>query len=102
MCKKELQESFDQQSLYIHNKFKKKMLKTQERREVYIVEKIVKDLDEFVLFSAIYHDSACSININTAFSSMQNDQIDVVDSMNVNVNLINVSADLTNNIIQVN
>ena len=67
--KKKLQESFDQQNLYIHNKFKKEMFKTQEREEIYIIKKIVKDLNEFILFSAMYYNSACLININTAFSS---------------------------------
>ena len=29
------------------------MLKTRERKDVYIIEKIVKDLNEFILFLAI-------------------------------------------------
>ena len=49
------------------------MLKTQEYKEIYIIKKIVKDLNKFVLFSAMYYNSACLININTAFLNTQND-----------------------------
>ena len=72
MCKKKLQESFNQQTLYIHNKFEKEMLKIQERKEIYIVKKIIKDLNEFALFLAMYYNSACSIIIDITFLSMQN------------------------------
>ena len=53
----------------MHDNFKREILKTQERKEVYIIEKIVKDLNEFALFLAIHYNSACLININTALLS---------------------------------
>ena len=34
----------------MHDKFEKKMLKTREREDVYIIKKIVKDLNKFILF----------------------------------------------------
>jgi len=84
MCEKGLQGSFDQQSLYMHDKFGKEMLKAHERGGVYIVEKIAKGLDEFALFSAMRHDSTSSMNIDTAFPS--------VDTGNSSMNAANESA----------
>ena len=40
----------------MHDKRERKMLKTRERENVYIVKKIVKSLNKFVLFSAMYYD----------------------------------------------
>ncbi len=80
ICEKKLQESFNQQSLYMHDKFEKKMLKAHEREGVYIVEKIAKDLNEFVLFSVMRYNFTSLMNINMTFLSV-----------NINNSLINVA-----------
>ena len=74
----------------MHDKFKKKMFKTRERENVYIIKKIVKDLDKFILFLIMRHDFTNLINIDITF-------------LNVNkvvkftfINLINVNNDLKN------
>ena len=51
----------------MHNKFKREMFKTRERENVYIVEKIVKNLDKFVLFLAMRYNFASLINNNIVF-----------------------------------
>ena len=66
------------------------MFKAHERKDVYIIEKIVKDLDKFVLFSAIRYNFTSSINTNTVFLNMN----DVFKS--AFTNLINVDTNLTN------
>ena len=48
----------------MHNKFNKKMLETRERENVYIIEKMIKNLNEFVLFVAMHYSSANLINVN--------------------------------------
>ena len=79
----------------MHNKFKRKMLKARERKDVYIIEKIVKNLDEFVLFSAIRHDFASSINTDTVFSNVNNVFKSIfTNSINVNTDLKNVANKL--------
>ena len=99
MYKKKLQKSFNQQNLYIHNKFKREILKARERENVYIIKKIVKNFDEFVLFSAIRYNFASSINIKTVFLSVNNVfKFTFTNLINVNINLINV----TNKLIIVN
>ena len=40
----------------MHDKRERKMLKTREREDVYIVKKIVKNLNEFVLFLTMYYN----------------------------------------------
>ena len=76
----------------MHNKFKKKMLKTREREDVYIIEKIVKDLDDFILFLVMRRDFTSLININTAFLSVNKVvKFTLTDLINVNNNLKNVT-----------
>ena len=74
----------------MHNKFEKEMLKTHERENVYIIKKIVKNFNEFVLFSAMRYDFASLINTDIVFSSVNN----VFKS--VFADLINVNTDSTN------
>ena len=40
----------------MHDKRERKMLKTREHENVYIVKKIVKNFNEFVLLSTMYYD----------------------------------------------
>ena len=54
----------------MHDKFEKKMLKTRKRESVYIIKKIVKDLDEFILFLIMRRDFTSLININIIFLSV--------------------------------
>ena len=49
MCKKGLQESFDDKGLYMHDKREKQMIKALECGGVYIIKRIVNDLNEFTL-----------------------------------------------------
>ena len=46
----------------MHNKFKRKMFKARKRKTVYIIKKIVKDLDKFVLFLVTHYDFVSLIN----------------------------------------
>ncbi len=77
MCKKDLQESFDDKDLYMHNKWEKQMIETLKCKDVYIVKRIANDLDEFALLSAMQHD------ISSAFSAMYS-SMNLNDSMNLN------------------
>ncbi len=77
MCKKDLQESFDDKDLYMHDKRRKQMIETLECKDVYIVERIANDLDEFALLSAMQHD------VSSAFSAMHS-SMNLDDSMNLN------------------
>ena len=49
MCEKELQGSFDQHELYMHDRHDKVIIEAQEQGEIYIVKHIMKDLNEFAL-----------------------------------------------------
>ena len=51
MCKKDLQESFDDKDLYMHDKQEKQMIEILECEDVYIVKRIANNLDEFALLS---------------------------------------------------
>ncbi len=53
MCEKDLQESFNNKDLYMHDKRKKQMIKTLECGDVYIIKKIINDLNEFALLLAM-------------------------------------------------
>ncbi len=64
----------------MHDKFEREMLKAHERGGVYIVEKIVKDLNEFALFSVMHYNFTSLMNINTTFLSV-----------NINNSLMNVA-----------
>ncbi len=64
MYEKDLQESFDDKDLYMHNKREKQMIETLECEDVYIVKRIANDLDEFALLSAMQRD------VSSAFSAM--------------------------------
>jgi len=84
MCKKDLQESFDDKDLYMHDKREKQMIETLECENVYIVERIANNLDEFALLSAMQRD------ISSAFSAMHS-------SMNLNDSInLDHSASYTN------
>ena len=76
MCKKDLQESFDDKDLYMHNKQEKQMIEILECKNIYIVERIANNLDEFALLSVMQRD------ISSAFSAMHN-SMNLDDSMNL-------------------
>ena len=76
MCKKDLQKSFDDKDLYMHDKWKKQIIETLECKNIYIVKKIANDLDEFALLSTMQHD------ISLAFSAMHS-SMNLDDSMNL-------------------
>jgi len=76
MCEKDLQESFDDKDLYMHDKREKQMIETLECEDVYIVERIANDLDEFALLSVMQRD------ISSAFSAMHS-SMNLNDSMNL-------------------
>jgi len=77
MCEKDLQESFDDKDLYMYDKREKQMIETLECEDIYIVERIANDLDEFALLSAMQRD------VSSAFSAMHS-SINLDDSMNLN------------------
>ena len=66
------------------------MFKVHKREDDYIIEKIVKNLDEFILFLIMYYNFVSLININTVFLSINN-----VFKFTFTV-LINVNTDLSN------
>ncbi len=76
MCEKDLQESFDDKDLYMHDKQEKQMIETLECKDIYIVKRIANDLDEFALLSVMQHD------ISSAFSAMHS-SMNLNDSMNL-------------------
>ena len=49
MCEKELQGSFDQHRLYMHDRHGKVIIEAQEQGGIYIVKHITKGLNEFAL-----------------------------------------------------
>jgi len=76
MCKKDLQESFDNKDLYMHDKQEKQMIETLKCEDIYIVKRIANDLDEFALLSVMQRD------ISSAFSAMHS-SMNLDDSMNL-------------------
>ncbi len=76
MCKKDLQESFNDKDLYMHDKQRKQMIETLECENIYIVERIANNLDEFALLSTMQHD------VSSAFSAMHS-LINLNDLMNL-------------------
>jgi len=76
MCKKDLQESFDDKDLYMHNKWRKQMIETLECKNIYIVKRIANNLDDFALLSAMQCD------VSSAFSVMHS-SMNLDDSMNL-------------------
>lgn len=76
MCEKDLQESFDDKDLYMHDKQEKQIIEILECEDVYIVERIANNLDEFALLSAMQHD------VSSAFSTMHS-SMNLDDSMNL-------------------
>ncbi len=76
MCEKDLQESFDDKDLYMHDKQEKQMIETLECKDIYIVKRIANDLDEFALLSVMQHD------ISSAFSATHS-SMNLDDSMNL-------------------
>ncbi len=77
MYKKDLQESFNDKNLYMHDKQEKQMIETLECKDIYIVKRIANDLDEFALLSIMQHD------ISSAFLAMHS-SMNLDDSMNLN------------------
>jgi len=77
MYEKDLQESFDDKDLYMHDKWEKQMIETLECKNIYIVKRIANDLNEFALLSIMQHD------ISSAFS-MIHSSMNFNDSMNLN------------------
>ena len=76
----------------MHNKFKRKMFKARERKNGYISKKIVKYLNEFVLFLIIRCNFASLININMVFLSVNNVfEFAFTNLINFNTDLINVA-----------
>ncbi len=76
MCKKDLQKSFDNKDLYMHDKREKQMIEILECEDVYIVKRIANNLDEFALLSAMQRD------VSSAFSAMHS-SMNLDDSMNL-------------------
>ncbi len=76
ICKKDLQESFDNKDLYMHDKQRKQMIEILKCKNIYIVKKIANDLDEFALLSAMQRD------VSSAFSVMHS-SMNLDDSMNL-------------------
>ena len=56
----------------MHDKFKKKMFKTREREDLYIIKKIVKNFNEFILILLMYYNFVNLMNINIIFLNMHN------------------------------
>ena len=74
----------------MHNKFKRKMFKTRKSKDVYIIKKIFKNLNKFVLFLTMRYDFANLINVNTVFLSVNNIvKFKFTSLINDNSNLIN-------------
>ena len=74
----------------------KKMLKTRKRKNVYIIKKIVKDLNKFVLFLAMYYNFANSINTDIVFSSVNNIfKSTFIDLINIKTDSTNIANKLT-------
>ena len=72
------------------------MLKARERKDVYIVEKIIKYFNEFVLFLTMRYNFASSINTDIVFLSVNNIfKFAFTDSINVNTDLTNIANELT-------
>ena len=81
----------------MHDKFKKKMFETRERENVYIIEKIIKNFNEFVLILLIHYNFASSVNINIIFLNMYNFKIKTNEIVTlIFINLMNVNTDLMN------
>jgi len=76
MCEKDLQESFDDKDLYMHDKREKQMIEILECENIYIVKRIANNLDEFALLSAMQRD------VSSAFSTMHS-LMNLNDSMNL-------------------
>ena len=78
------------------------MFKTRERENVYIIKKIVKNFNKFILILLMYYDFANLMNIDTIFLNMYNFKTEIneiitlifTNLMNINTNLINVINDL--------
>ena len=80
----------------MYNKFKREMLKARKRKNVYIIKKIIKNLDEFVLFLTMRYNFTSLINTDMVFLSVNNVfKFIFTNSINVNIDLINVANKLT-------
>ena len=64
MYEKGLQESFNDKGLYMHDKREKQMIKALKCEDVYIIKRIINDLNEFALLLAMQRD------VLLAFSAM--------------------------------
>ena len=68
------------------------MLEACERENVYIIEKIIKDLDKFVLFLTVRHDFASLINIDIIFLNVNNVfKFTLINLKNVDINSTNIA-----------
>ena len=83
--------------IYIYIISLKKMFKARNRNNVYVIKKIVKNLNKFVLFLAMRYNFASSINIDINFLNRNNIvKFALINSINVNTDLVNVNSSLTN------
>ena len=88
----------------MYDKFKKKTFKTRERKNVYIIKKIVQNFNKFILISLVYYNSANLMNINTIFLNMHNFKTETneivtltfINLINININLMNININLMN------
>lgn len=53
LCINNLKESFNKNKLYLHDKKRRQMLRTFDRRELYIVDNITSQLSEYVLTASV-------------------------------------------------
>ncbi len=99
MCEKELQESFNQDGLYMHNQAEQVMIKVSQHEEVYIVTCVARRLNEHALLSFIYAQgetifSSTDVIINhkngthrsrlTSFTPLMHSSVDGIQSAKMN------------------
>ena len=68
MCEKELQESFNQDNLYMHNQAEWVIIKMSQHERVYIVTQVAREFNEYTLLSFIYAQDETvffSMNVTT-------------------------------------
>ena len=78
------------------------MFKTRKRENVYIIKKIVKNFNEFILILLMYYNFASLMNIDTIFLNMYNFKTETneiitltfLNLINININLMNVINEL--------
>ncbi len=70
MCKKKLLKYFDYKNFYMQNKSKKLMLKTSEKKKVYIIKYILNDFNEFALLSVMHIQSKSKITLLKVYKNL--------------------------------